>query len=214
MLVLGIDTSTPATGVAVCAVEPATGRLDRRAASQVVDPRHSAEVLAPLISRALADCSHAPAELEAIVTGVGPGPYTSLRVGIVTAAALGDALGIPVYGICSLDGFGGEGRVTVVTDARRREVYWARYEGGTRVDGPHVSSAQLVADSLRPDERVIGAGAELYAAVFGAAFDPGGPRHPDPAVLIKRAIPQLGTPAAPLEPLYQRRPDATPLTAA
>ena len=61
---------------------------------------------------------------------------------------------------------------------------------------------------------MIGAGAELYAAVFGAAFDPAGPRHPDPVVLIRRAVPPLGTAAAPLVPLYQRRPDATPRTAA
>ncbi len=212
VLVLGIDTSTPATGVAVC--EVSGGDLRALAALEVLDPRHSAELLAPLITRAMEQCRRTPGELGAIVTGLGPGPYTSLRVGIVTAASLGDALGIPVYGVCSLDGFGaGPGRVTVVTDARRREVYWARYDGGTRIAGPDVSAAQVVAEALETDERVIGAGAELYAAVFGASFDPGGPRYPDPAVLIRRAIAQLGTPAGPLVPLYQRRPDATPLAA-
>lgn len=212
---LGIDTSTPATGVAVCTVDPASGALERLAALDVVDPRHSAEVLAPLVTRALADAGRTPRDLEAIVTGVGPGPYTSLRVGIVTAAALGDALAIPVYGICSLDGFdGGPGRYTAVTDARRREVYSARYEGGERTAGPDVSPPQAVADLLKGGERVIGAGGELYAGVFGDAFDQTGPQFPDPAVLIRRAIPLLGTPAAPLVPLYQRRPDATPRTAA
>jgi tRNA threonylcarbamoyl adenosine modification protein YeaZ len=214
VLVLGIDTSTPATGVAVCEVG-ASGELERLSAQQVVDPRHSAEVLTPLIDRALTECGRTPADLAAIVTGVGPGPYTSLRVGIVTAAGLGDALGIAVYGICSLDGLVGQPeRVTAVTDARRREVYWARYEAGERVAGPDVGPAQLVAQSLHPGERVIGAGGELYAPVFGPAFDPDGPRYPDPAVLIRRAVPLLGTPAAPLVPLYQRRPDATPRTAA
>ncbi|HEX4015375.1 MAG TPA: tRNA (adenosine(37)-N6)-threonylcarbamoyltransferase complex dimerization subunit type 1 TsaB [Frankiaceae bacterium] len=214
MLVLGIDTSTPGTGVAVCEVD-GDGGVERLAAHEVVDPRHSAEVLAPLITRALEHCGRTPGDLGAIVTGVGPGPYTSLRVGIVTAAALGDALAIPVYGICSLDGIvDGAGRVTVVTDARRREVYWARYENGLRIEGPDVSAAQLVADGLAAGERVIGAGGDLYASVFGAACDSDGRRYPDPAALIHRAVPELGTPAGPLVPLYQRRPDATPRTAA
>lgn len=149
------------------------------------------------------------------MTGLGPGPYTSLRVGIVTAAALGDALGIPVHGVCSLDGLvAGAVSVTAVTDARRREVYWARYQDGVRLAGPDVSSPQSVAALLAPGERVIGAGAELYSSVFGASFDPDGPRHPDPAVLIRRAVPLLATTPGPLVPLYQRRPDATPRTAA
>jgi tRNA threonylcarbamoyl adenosine modification protein YeaZ len=218
VLVLGIDTSTPATGVAVCQAHPdvhpdtATEQLT---ALEVLDPRHSAEALAPLIIRALDGCHRAPRDLEAIVAGLGPGPYTSLRVGIVTAAALGDALAIPVYGVCSLDGLvDAAGRVTAVSDARRREVYWARYENGVRTCGPDVSSPQLVADALEPGERVIGAGAELYAAVFGAAYDPTARRYPDPAALIREAVPQLGTSAVPLVPLYQRRPDATPRTAA
>ena len=102
-----------------------------------------------------------------------------------------------------------------MTDARRREVYWARYENGVRIAGPDVSAPPSSSrESLAPGERVIGAGAELYAAVFGAAFDPAGPRYPDPAALIRRAVPLLGTPAAPLVPLYLRRPDATPRTAA
>jgi tRNA threonylcarbamoyl adenosine modification protein YeaZ len=218
VLVLGIDTSTPATGVAVGRVEPDadTGTEPAQlAALEVIDPRHSAEVLAPLIARALEQCGRTPRDLGAIVTGVGPGPYTSLRVGIVTAAALGDALAIPVYGVCSLDGFAdARGRVTAVTDARRREVYWARYESGVRIAGPDVSAPQLVADALRPGETVIGAGGELYASVFGAAYDPGGRRYPDPVRLIREAVPLLGTPAEPLVPLYQRRPDATPRTAA
>ncbi len=215
MLVLGIDTSTPATGVALCSVEAASSRSERLCGLEVVDPRHSAEVLAPLITRSLSESGRVPRDLGAIVAGVGPGPYTSLRVGIVTAAALGDALGIPVYGVCSLDGLGDvPGRVTVVTDARRREVYWARYEDGARVQGPDVSAPQLVADTLVAGEIVIGAGAQLYRAVFAAAFDPAGRRYPDPAALIGRAIPLLGTPVTPLVPLYQRRPDATPRTAA
>lgn len=213
MLVLGLDTSTPATGVALCTVEVDGGVTDvgRR---EVIDPRRSGEMLAPLISEVLTAAGSKTTDLGAIVVGLGPGPYTSLRVGIVTAAALGDALGIPVHGVCSLDGFvlAGEARVTVATDARRREIYWARYESARRIDGPDVSAAQDVASAMTPGERVIGAGAELYAAVFGASFDPEGPRYPDPAGLVRCA--NLSAPAQPLVPLYLRRPDATPRPAA
>lgn len=213
MLVLGLDTSTPATVVALCATSPG-GELSGLAHCENVDPRRSGEVLIPLITEALVAAGHVAADLEAIVVGVGPGPYTSLRVGIVTAAALGDALGIPVHGICSLDGFAVDSaaRITVATDARRREVYWARYQAGRRIAGPDVSVAQEVAAQLVPGERVIGAGGELYEAAFGAAFDPTGARHPDPAALIRRA--DLSAPSEPLVPLYLRRPDATPRTAA
>jgi tRNA threonylcarbamoyl adenosine modification protein YeaZ len=215
VLVLGIDTSTPATAVAVCTADPQTGVVDEHSSLEVVDQRRSAELLAPLISEALAACGRSPRDLDAIVVGLGPGPYTSLRVGIVTAAALGDALGVAVYGVCSLDGLVDRAqRVTAVTDARRREVYWARYVDGHRVAGPDVSAPALVAAALTEGEKVIGAGGALYASVFGAAYDAQGRLHPDPVAVIRCGVPQLGTPAAPLVPLYQRRPDATPRTAA
>jgi tRNA threonylcarbamoyl adenosine modification protein YeaZ len=212
VLVLGIDTSTPATGVAVCTVRGAD--VTEVARREVVDPRRSGEMLAPLITDALTAAGSTPSELGAIVVGLGPGPYTSLRVGIVTAAALGDALGIPVHGVCSLDGFvlPGAERITVATDARRKEIYWARYEAGARIAGPAVNAAAEVASALAAGERIIGAGAELYAAAFGVAFDPDGPRYPDPARLI--ASVDLTAAAEALVPLYLRRPDATPRTAA
>jgi tRNA threonylcarbamoyl adenosine modification protein YeaZ len=73
--------------------------------------------------------------------GLGPGPFTGLRVGIVTGLALADALGDPVYGCCSLDAVAawdeGEGRGSWSPDARRKEVYWAEYaDDGERVAGP------------------------------------------------------------------------------
>jgi tRNA threonylcarbamoyl adenosine modification protein YeaZ len=220
VLVLGIDTSTPACGVVLCEVAGAGPKesrpLSRR---EVVDPRRHGELLTPLISRTLESAGAVPGGLGAVVVGLGPGPYTSLRVGIVTAAALADALGIPAYGICSLDGFApvdgaGAAVVTVATDARRREVYWARYAGEQRVAGPGVAAPAEVAARLGPCERVIGAGGELYAAVFGAAFDPAGGRFPDPAALIRRSAGDLTSPPKPLVPLYLRRPDATPRAAA
>src|SRR4029078_6690072 len=91
--------------------------------------------------------------LDGVVVGAGPGPFTGVRVGMVTAAALGDALGVPVHGVCSLDAIaaeGGEvnGPLLVVTYARRREVYWAAYAGRVRVSGPHVEAPAALRDRI------------------------------------------------------------------
>src|SRR5690242_20931894 len=97
----------------------------------------------------LAACDEAGialADLSAVVTGAGPGPFTGLRVGMVTAAALGDALGLPVHGVCSLEAIAhGLGAVLVVTDARRREVYWAAYDDdGRRTHRRHVDAPAVL----------------------------------------------------------------------
>jgi tRNA threonylcarbamoyl adenosine modification protein YeaZ len=214
VLVLGLDTSTPAVAVALCEVGSA-GHIAELARREVVDARRSGELLAPLIDEALKEVGRPRCSLDAVVVGVGPGPYTSLRVGIVTAAALADALGIAAHGICSLDGVprSGPEPVTVATDARRREVYWARYAGNRRIAGPDVAAPAELAASLGPGERVIGAGGRLYAEVFGGAFDPAGAQYPDPAQVIREATSSLGQPAGPLVPLYLRRPDASPAVA-
>ena len=115
------------------------GLAERR----TVDPRAHGELLAPADrGRSSTKPGVRPADLAAIVAGLGPGPFTGLRVGLVTAASMGQALGIPTYGVCSLDALGraaGPGRVLVATDARRREVYWATYLDGVRVTGPDVA---------------------------------------------------------------------------
>ena len=107
-----------------------------------VDARAHAEQLTPNVLAALADAGLTVGDLGAVVVGCGPGPFTGLRVGMATAAAYGHALGIPVHGVCSLDaiGIGTAGDALVVTDARRREVYWARYRDGVRVAGPAVNA--------------------------------------------------------------------------
>jgi tRNA threonylcarbamoyl adenosine modification protein YeaZ len=215
VLVLGLDTATPACTVALAET---AGDVTERASAVVVDARRHGELLTPLIQQVLAEAGVTVADLGAVVCGLGPGPYTSLRVGIVTAAALADAVGIPAYGVCSLDGVGPlpPGLVTVATDARRREVYTARYSDGVRSAGPDVIAPTLVAYGLEVGEQVVGSGAELYAEVFGAAYDPAGPRYPDALRLVEVAARTgvLGGPVVPLEPLYLRRPDATPRTAA
>jgi tRNA threonylcarbamoyl adenosine modification protein YeaZ len=220
VLVLALDTATEACLAAVCAVpEQDTGAGVATLASRApIDPRRHGELLTPLIADILAEAELRPADLSGVVVGLGPGPFTSLRVGIVTAAALADALGIRAVGVCTLDAIAlaqpvpPGATLVVATDARRREVYWARYADGRRIAGPAVSRpAELVAE-LQPGETVVGGGAELYAEVFGLRADPDAPRTPDPAGLVALGLPALVTAdaAPPLAPMYLRRPDAVP----
>jgi len=128
VLVLAFDTATPAVTVAVADA----GRV--LAQETTVDARRQGELLAVSIEKVLAAAGVAGTDLDAIVSGAGPGPYTGLRVGLVTARVLGSALGVSACGICTLDVIAADavpaaaGReFLVATDARRREVYWARY---------------------------------------------------------------------------------------
>ncbi|MEA2484723.1 MAG: tRNA threonylcarbamoyladenosine biosynthesis protein TsaB [Thermoleophilaceae bacterium] len=202
MLVLGLDTSTPAVSVAL--VDD-----DQRilAESMVVDARRHGELLAAGITAVLREAGADRRDLGAIAVGLGPGPFTGLRVGVVTAASLSDALQIPAYGTCSLDGLGTGERVAI-TDARRREVYWARYDAaGHRVEGPDVAKPADLVDELR-GVPIVGDGALLYAEVFACLDVRPEPRYPSAAAIVAAIASLVGTPAEPLRPLYLRRPDA------
>ncbi|WP_254658773.1 tRNA (adenosine(37)-N6)-threonylcarbamoyltransferase complex dimerization subunit type 1 TsaB, partial [Mycobacterium avium] len=137
-LVLALDTSTPAVTAGIVRRDD----LSVLAQRITVDARAHAERLTPNVLAALHDSGLNMTDLVAVVVGCGPGPFTGLRAGMATAAAYGHALGIPVHGVCSLDAIGGQttGDTLVVTDARRREVYWARYRDGVRTDGPAVAA--------------------------------------------------------------------------
>ena len=202
MIVLALDTATPAVTAGVVRRDAGEHVL---AEHVTVDARAHAETLTPNILAALAESGQAMADLDAVVVGCGPGPFTGLRVGMATAAAVGHALDIPVYGACSLDAIGvrTRGDVLVVTDARRREVYWARYRDGIRIEGPAVNAA---ADVACEGARAV-AGSADHAAMFPL------PRldaeHPTPVGLV-RAVDWTADPG-PLVPLYLRRPDAKTL---
>lgn len=204
MLVLALDTATP-TLLAGLARRSPDGGVEVLAERAVPSGTRHAELLTPAIRGVLADAGLALADVGAVVTGLGPGPFTGLRVGVVTAAALADARGLPVVGVCSLDAVGSGAR-TVVTDARRKEVYWAAYDAaGARVDGPGV---------VRPEAaRLTGplVGDPAFAERLGA---PVTPAEVTTAGLLRAAAGQLADPssAGPLVPLYLRRPDATPPT--
>ena len=209
MLVLAVDTATPAVTAGVVELTDAGAEL--LAGRVTVDARAHAEVLTPQVLACLAELGRTPTDLDAVVCGDGPGPYTGLRVGMATAAAFGDALGIPVHPVCSLDAIAREvahpGELLVVTDARRREVYWARYSAGVRLLGPDVVRPA----DLDPSGAAAVAGPAAHAALFGLPVL--GPEAPGPAGLVGCAAADLlaGEPPAPLAPRYLRRPDAVPL---
>ncbi|CRK59958.1 TsaB protein, required for threonylcarbamoyladenosine (t(6)A) formation in tRNA [Alloactinosynnema sp. L-07] len=199
-----MDTATPAVTAGV--VELTDGRPRVLAECVTVDAKAHGELLAPHLRDALAAAGRTFAEVDAIVCGIGPGPFTGLRAGMVTAAALGHSLDRPVFPVCSLDAIAADvpgERLLVVTDARRREVYWAAYDG-TRLTEPDVSAPAAVAARVAElgVTRVAGYGAKLYD--FGLPVV--GPEHPSPAGLVAAADLE-GTPG-PLTPLYLRRPDA------
>ncbi|MDT7573067.1 MAG: tRNA threonylcarbamoyladenosine biosynthesis protein TsaB [Actinomycetota bacterium] len=202
MLILGLDTSTPAVSVALVDLDGGAG-----AESVVVDARRHGELLADGIQAVLREAGVDRRDLGAVAVGLGPGPFTGLRVGVVTAATLSDALGIPAYGTCSLDGLGTGERVAI-TDARRREVYWARYDAsGTRVDGPHVSKPGDLVEELR-EVAIVGDGAQLYGEVFADLDVRPEPRYPSAAAIVSVVASRIGTTPQALLPLYLRRPDA------
>ncbi len=195
-LVLAIDTATPAV---------TAGILDGSSvlAEHVThDARAHAERITPNVLAALADAGLTMSDLDAVVVGCGPGPFTGLRVGMASAAAYGHALGIPVYGVCSLDAIGAltTGEVLVVTDARRRELYWARYRDGVRTEGPAVSAPA----DVDPGSAGAVAGSPEHAAMFDRPCIE--PRYPTAAGLVAAVSDWSSQPA--LVPLYLRRPDA------
>ncbi len=205
VLLLAFDTATPAVTVAL---HDGTRVL---AARTDIDARRHGELLSPGIRAVLAEAGRDRLELTDVAVGVGPGPFTGLRVGLVTARALGDALGIPVHGVCTLDILASavrhEGPFAVATDARRREVYWARYAApGQRITEPAVDWPHVVAPELA-GLPVAGEGAVKYPEAFPEPIEP---VYPDAADLAELAVRQLasgGELLAPL-PLYLRRPDA------
>ncbi|MEV0235760.1 tRNA (adenosine(37)-N6)-threonylcarbamoyltransferase complex dimerization subunit type 1 TsaB [Nonomuraea sp. NPDC050786] len=203
MLVLAFDTATPA-------VTAALHDSDRVLSEHTtIDARRHGELLVPTIERVVREAGAALRDVTAIVAGSGPGPYTGLRVGLMTAQGLATTLGVPAYGICTLDavayGSGLAEPFLVATDARRKEVFWARYaDMRTRLDGPFVDRPADVPVEGLP---VVGAGAALYAEVLGKND---APPYPYAGALAALAAERLaeGAPLGPPRPIYLRRPDA------
>jgi tRNA threonylcarbamoyl adenosine modification protein YeaZ len=253
VLVLVLDSSTPAVTAALTEVTDgvsgdviadggltgdivADGGVRLLASRCTVDARAHGELLSPQIAACLAEAGVAPTELAALVAGLGPGPFTGLRVGLVTAASMAYGRDVPAYGVNSLDALGlaataataagaaGEPAVgaagepaagtplLVATDARRREIYWAVYApDGQRITEPAVATPAAVAEAL-PGLGVAAAagdGALRYADVLGVPVRPE-PRYPAALALAQLAAGRIRSkaPTEPLTPCYLRRPDA------
>jgi tRNA threonylcarbamoyladenosine biosynthesis protein TsaB len=213
MLILAIDTSAVASAALVSddSLESVIGSFATE------DTRSHAEVLAPGIEQLLAGAGLSGTDVDVIVAGVGPGPFTGLRSGIVTARSLAFVWQKPLYGLMSLDAIALEvaestqaaAEFIVATDARRKEVYWARYAlAGSQLpqllDGPHVGFAAGL-----PDLPVYGAGAGLYPDALRAVPEFAG-RQPEALSLGQFALARLAAGEQLLDttPLYLRESDA------
>lgn len=216
-MLLALDTSVD---IAVALVDDDAPTSVVLAERRVAEQRRHAELLSPLVAEVLADAGVDRTALARVVVGTGPAPFTGLRAGLVTARTLAFALDVPVLGVGSLDGLAAQAfrdgdaddEVVVVTDARRREVYWARYRRGADgvpvvVHPPAVERPDAVADAAR-DVVVVGPATRLHPDVLG---DASGPEHVEPGVLATIALAREAAGLAqPTEPLYLRRPDVTP----
>ena len=195
MNVLAIDTSV---GVSV-AILRSNGELTQ---SQAVDHGMQGELTAELISHVVAESGLEISEITDVVVGVGPGPFTGLRVGLVTAAVFAHARNIQIHGICSLDAiaFDYAKPCVVVTDARRKELYWARYEG-KRIGEPQVSKPEDLLAQF-PDSEFVGPGAQLYPDFISGKVSE--LKAGSLAKLFATGTAQL----VDVSPMYLRKPDA------
>lgn len=193
-MLLAIDTSA---GIGVAVVDRDAGVLAERASA---DTRSHAELVGDYIAECLAEAGVAVAELSGVVAGMGPGPFTGLRVGIAAARAFAIGAGKPVIPVVSHDAvaFGAAGPVVVVTDARRREVYVSAYAAAdehglpVRVEGPGL----FTPDDVQTPQGYL----RLDAATVSAAS----------LGLLAEAMYVHKRPFAANEPLYLRSPDVTP----
>ncbi|MBB5830695.1 tRNA (adenosine(37)-N6)-threonylcarbamoyltransferase complex dimerization subunit type 1 TsaB [Brachybacterium aquaticum] len=246
-MLLGIDTSG-AVSVAVArgelpaagAVGGAAGHTSAAGGPEVLAvradtrSRHHDEVLLTLIDQTLQAAGTTRGELTGVVVGRGPGPFTGLRVGLVSARSIAEVLGVPLHGLSSLDalahqalaeldaaaenagkGAGEERRevtVGVALDARRREVYHARYRRGAdgiveRIQDPAVDAPADVAATLTACDVLVGSGTALYPELLPATAELS---HVDAGhlILAAAALSARGVDLTSTEPMYLREPDA------
>ena len=235
MPALALDTATALTTVAVL-----SSSSEVLAEASHLDARRHAEVLPRLVRQALEAAGVVPGDLDLIVVGVGPGPFTGLRVGVSLARAIAHALGVPAVGVMTLDAIarrwaqGRTGPFTVVTRSRRVEVAWAAYEASAqgamqRVEGPLIQpdpgyprQGFVVGDVDGVDEIVRPAASDLgrlaLERIAAGELLPGDREWPEDAsdgsgvatATLLASLVSQGHWLLPPLPLYLRRPDAVP----
>ncbi|PCN48442.1 tRNA (adenosine(37)-N6)-threonylcarbamoyltransferase complex dimerization subunit type 1 TsaB [Curtobacterium sp. 'Ferrero'] len=198
-MLLAIDTSA---GTSVALVDPASGRA--LAERTTDDSRRHAEVIGPFLAEVLAEAGATRAQVSGVVAGMGPGPFTGLRVGIAAARTFAAARGIPFLPLVSHDAVAADqpqaGPFVVLTDARRREVYWSAYDADrVRVAGPGLAKPADLDEAIRAS-RPEAAAWERVTAVAIPAWRLG-------ALAADRLA--SGAPFADDTPLYLRDPDVT-----
>jgi tRNA threonylcarbamoyl adenosine modification protein YeaZ len=206
VLLLALDTATPAVTVAL------HDGVAVISSSSQVDARRHGELLLPAVDRVLAEAGLKLDAVTGIVVGIGPGPYTGLRVGLMTADTFSLALGVPVHGLCTLDALAyaadiEKGPFVVATDARRKEVYWAKYaDSRTRLTDPAVDRPADITEQVA-GLPAVGTGALLYPDTFPQVHEP---EHVSASALASLAVEKLaaGEELPAPRPLYLRRPDA------
>ncbi|MDS1269993.1 tRNA (adenosine(37)-N6)-threonylcarbamoyltransferase complex dimerization subunit type 1 TsaB [Lipingzhangella sp. LS1_29] len=210
---LAFDTATPAVTIAVCSAD-ATGQTTVHAATDTVDARRHGELLAPGIRATVDRAGITLADVSRIVVGIGPGPFTGLRVGVAAAHALAQSLRVPCHGIPTLDAIAAaadrSGPFLVASDARRKEVFWARYSDPYTRAGDIAVSPPDEAAAAAAGLPVLGHGAALYPQELGESGQEPEPLYPSAAALCTLAARALAAdePLAEAHPLYLRRPDA------
>lgn len=202
-MLLAIDTSA---GTSVAVVDPATGRA--LAERSTDDSRRHAEVIGPFLAETLAEAGITGAEVTGVVAGMGPGPFTGLRVGIAAARTFAAARDVPFLPLVSHDAIAADLQrrpVVVLTDARRREVYWSAYdETGTRVAGPGLAKPADVDEAIRasrpdavdwPRETVATVPAGRLGSLAAARLTSGAPFADDTPLYLRD--PDVTVPGAP-----------------
>lgn len=189
---LVIDTSTSRTSVAIVDGKKSLAHFYHD------DALAHGEILPRLVRDAITICN----DIDRVVIGMGPGPFTGLRVGIAFAQSFALARNIPWVGVCSLDAIASgvtSPDFLVATDARRKELFWARYQNGQRITEPQVSAPRTLAMLALP---AFGEGAIKYKFAT----------EPEPALPDAIAMAALAdsTSATYTSPIYIRRPDAFP----
>jgi tRNA threonylcarbamoyladenosine biosynthesis protein TsaB len=219
MNVLSLDTSTEVLGL--CA---ASG--DSWAALSVHRGLQHSPALLPLAERLLRDLGMSVQDLELVVCSIGPGSFTGIRIGLATALGIGHGRGIPVVGVSTLDALGASwaaygGDVFPVIDARRGNIYTARYTGGSRQgdyrDVSPADLAELLADAQSPllvgadSPRILELLGDTQVAAGGGCGAPAIADSVDPRSLLRLGVEgyrKRGADPAPLRPLYLRKSEA------